>query len=175
VEPPRSGFTQDCNKQTHRSNCFSFFFSSRHLPTKRQVVPGENRTRPPVKAGSCLTSPMNMMSIRRMRASTTPTPSSRSTPTGSEQMMKWETSGQLKTSTGIAAWIRIKLALPGLWIRNDLFRILLRIPIRLLRKFRLRLRIRILFWIWQHWSPLRGSCTANSHCIREITTVYKVC
>ncbi len=56
----------------------------------------------------------------------------------------------------------------GLWIRNNLFRIRLRI--RLLRKFRLRLRIRILDRILQRWSPPRKGCAANSHFIREITT-----
>jgi hypothetical protein len=39
----------------------------------------------------------------------------------------------------------------GLWIRNDMFRI--RLLIRLLRNFRLRLRI--LFRIRQRWSPPR--------------------
>ncbi len=38
------------------------------------------------------------------------------------------------------------------------------------RKFRLRLWVRIR----QRWSPPRESCAANSHCIREITTIYKV-
>jgi hypothetical protein len=54
-------------------------------------------------------------------------------------------------------------------IRNDSFRS--RLWIRLLRKFRLRLRI--LFRIRQRWSPPRETCVANSHCIREITTIYK--
>ncbi len=40
--------------------------------------------------------------------------------------------------------------------------------------FRLRLRIRILFRIRQCWSPPRKSHAANSHFIREITTIYKV-
>ncbi len=44
---------------------------------------------------------------------------------------------------------KFRLFYSGLWIRNDFFRIRLRI--RLLRKF--RLRIRILFWIRQRWSP----------------------
>jgi hypothetical protein len=57
---------------------------------------------------------------------------------------------------------------PGLWIRNDLFRIRLRI--RLLRMF--RLRIRDLFRIRQRWSPPRESCAENSHFIREITTTF---
>jgi hypothetical protein len=56
----------------------------------------------------------------------------------------------------------------GLWIRNDLFRI------RLLRKFRLRLRSRILFRIRQRWSPPREGCAANAHFIRKITTIHKV-
>jgi hypothetical protein len=53
-----------------------------------------------------------------------------------------------------------------LWIRNDLFRIWL------LRKFRLRIRIRILFQIGQRRSPAWESCAANSHFIREITTTF---
>jgi hypothetical protein len=64
--------------------------------------------------------------------------------------------------------------LTGLWIRKDLFWIGLWVRIRLLKKFWLRLWIRILFWIRQRWSPPQKSSTANSHCIREITTIYKV-
>ncbi len=61
-----------------------------------------------------------------------------------------------------------KMFSPGLWIRNDLVRIRLRI--RLLKKF--RLRTRILFRIRQRWSPPQESCAENSHFNREITTTF---
>jgi hypothetical protein len=75
----------------------------------------------------------------------------------------------LQTKRGLSGHIFIA-SHPGLWIRNDLFRIRLRI--RLLRE--IRFRIRILFRIRQRWPPPREICTANSHCIHEITMIYKV-